>query len=416
MQQNYSDITCLSHQGETDRLYTLTCSIRIWNDDESIEIHECQDIEIESSYRRLVGTAVLSIPYSALSSYRTLIGSRIELRLGYDSADLVFSGYVVRCTVDMVTVLECDDLLSVLRQRSLPMTPTFRSLTAADFLASGSRYDVLRGTGIMLHPHCDCNSIVVGVVDLCAYYSVADLLEGWQKRGIMSYGVLQSDGTMLLRVGYLSLPSGSELNTTDRRLLSYTDKTSVEVIQSDFDVPSGGDNLKSTHVDKRYVAVRVMGVLSDGRYYRSTVRYAARGSSKYEFVNEHAPRSRRSQKRKGGSRGKSSATVKAHQDMRDYLVLPLYSTHTGGSETLFRQEAIAALSRYAGGGVGGTLTTFGDVAVHPGDVVGYICRHHEAKTGFYFVEGVRIRFGVRGYRRDLVMPFKYADLSYTSDE
>ena len=233
----------------------LACKILIWepedktkidaddpDDDKCLVLRECQSIEIEESYKKLIGTASVKFPrgtiikrtltkndidedgtttvyterladgtitekragYSTAQPSDFKVGQRIRIYLGYyrdkdnkvfkdakerqdamDAAAMahkpMFDGYITKCSVSTPIEIKCENLASNLKRKNCRKITTGKNAKVNDFLKEGGKYDLLKGTGLKLHPDtakCDIN---IGKVQLSEDLTIADLLTEWSK-------------------------------------------------------------------------------------------------------------------------------------------------------------------------------------------------------------------------------------------
>lgn len=183
-----------------------------------------------------------------------------------------------------------------------------------------------------------------------------------------------------------------------------SDSSSIKEILFDYNVAQNGLNLM--HTDKSFLAVEATSLTKDNKFYHITVRknpdYDAskKGSKKWQVLNE----TKLSKKAM-----KLGATVltksKDHVDLSQYTVVPYMSRKIGVSNDELLQEAIKYFESYNMNGIDGTLTLFGDLALRTGEKVQLTDNRYPGKNGYYLVDEVTTQFGTNGYRQVIKLPY-----------
>ena len=505
-----------------DVLNILVCQIKVWKAkgtdwfnippiDKCLVLNECESIEINNSYKELIGKAVLKIPKGTIISKITkseknvstgnyteqltetdvsestangqlltpdsliyedgsstlpikavrshdvdygvivvsrsstdklastddfAMGSRIQIKTGYvtnqERADeirfednppeleLVFTGFITGCSAGTPLEVECENMASLLKKVSCPKTISKRDMSVNDFF--GGTYDLLKDTGLQLSPISVETNINVGRVNLDANLTVADVLTEWGKSGIVCFMEPSGKYIRIGRVLYSGL-GGDKMPNSDKEYLSYSDNNSYQFIRFDWDVAN--DGLSIVHHDKRFLAVKAVGFTKDNKSFNLTVR--AKPDKEFDsdddyevldnvddvqVVNERVVRKKKDKvigwgkKRipQDGTVSESKRETKV--DMSKYTVVPYISKKIGVTREELIKEANDYRKKYTPNGISGTITLFGDVEIHPSEVVGLLDYRNPQKNGYYLVESVDIDFGVGGYRKKIKVPYK----------
>ena len=419
------------HGSDEDVLAILACQVKIWdakdkdwfnipgvNDESCLVLREVSSIEVSSSYKDLIGKAVIQIPRGTVIAKRKrdakvvtgtaetntvytksslqdatadgdtistqtalyedngksitsmepkgadiglldinktktetallqpgdiAIGNRIEIRLGYAYSELefelmkegegkdcglelVFTGFITSVSASTPLEIECENMAHLLSTISVPYNITDKSaIKVTDFLGSGSKYNLLGDSGIVLSPDCQDLDITVSGSTVGKDVTVADLISNWEKAGIMSYMDLDdATGKSVLKVGYPinTGKSGGALPNGDKRYITYTKDNTVCFIQFDWDVAR--DNLSLVRTDKKYLAVEAQGRSASGEYFKLVVRklpdsddeWISDTGGNYDYEGNFAVTNKRkmtklSQKRTGGTKTKVTKTTKS---------------------------------------------------------------------------------------------------------
>lgn len=457
-----------------DGVDVLICKIRIWEPEDKSKIDvnpdekkclvltECESIEIEESYKKLIGTASVKFPrgtiiqrtqtaadleengatevYTERLNDGTIVekraggsvaqpsdfhvGQRIQIFLGYyrDCGEAWeseaarkeammdylpstpdFDGYIVKCSVSTPIEIKCENLASNLKRKNCRKITTGEHATVNDFLKSGGKYDLLKGTGLELHPDTANLSIDIGKVQLSEDLTVADLLTEWSKYKLFCFIRTDDSGKPYIKVGrsYFSAKTAESIVNEDG-------ESNGKLIQFDYHVAE--DNLTLMNTDPKFLAVSAEGFMFEGgkeKKYSITIRLNPEwtGTSdtthkKFQLLNE-TKLSKKSQKL--GATMKSS--VKDKVDLSQYTVIPYTARKIGITQDELIKEAEAYFDGYNMNGIEGSITVFGDYHLQSGMKVELLDIREPEKNGWYLIEEVNTKFGVNGYRQTLKLPY-----------
>lgn len=380
------------------------------------------------------------------------VGSRIQIKLGYvkdlyddrgnvvqtatdrleairfmDDADelkLVFTGFITSCSASSPLEIGCENMASMFKKINCPNIVAKGDLTVNDFLKSGGRFDLLKDTGISLSSVSEEVNINIGKVSIDSNVTVADVFAEWNKSGVLA--LMEPDGRHV-RVGFAS-NVGSASNSDkkeSKKYLSYNDNNKRFIVQFDWDVAD--DDLKIVHVDKKYLAVRAVGNISDKKF-TLTIRprldidafeeIDEDDDTEFNVVNEREPRPKLGRLKKDGTRAKlkkPGIVVRTKQESKvkldNYTIVPYISAKKNITREQLLEEAKNYWKSYSQNGISGSLTLFGDVDINISDVIGLIDPSRPEVNGYYFVESLDIDFGINGYRKKIKIPNKIMNFS-----
>lgn len=370
------------------------------------------------------------------------IGNRIEIYLGYAysegefnemqqdnnktplNLEMIFTGFITKCSVSTPLEVECENMAHVLTTVNVPDILEKNTMKLSDFLADDGKYHILKDTGIELSKSNGESTVEIGKFHISSQLTVADVLAEWSKSGIVSFMENNDDGTSTLRVGkvfYAGL-NGDHLPSDKKDYITYTEDKHYNIVQFDWDVAS--DNLSLQNTDKKYLAVRVTGRDSDGKFIHFTIRKTDSSDGNWDVaddddqtwsvVNEKVTRRKKKtgKVKKGTARpyvnGTAYEKTKNKVDLSNYTVIPYISQTIPVTKEKLLQEAKLYWTKYVPNGINGTLTIFGDLKIKPADIIGLIDPRQPQKNGYYLVESVSTTFGLGGYRKELKLPFKVA--------
>lgn len=454
-----------------DGLDILVCKILVWEaadknkidvadppEDKCLIIRECESIEIEESYKKLIGTASVRLPRGTLirrtqtservekeevpkiyterlhdgtiTEKRTgmslaqptdfKVGQRIRIYLGYyrDKGKVFkneqeqreameqealshipnFDGYIVKCSVSTPIEVRCENLASGLKRKTCPPNVTIENAKVGDLIRPDSKHKLLDGTGLGLHPDTLSKTIEIGKIKLTDDLTVADVLTEWSKYGLFCY-ICYYDGTPYIKIG-MPFSKDKDMmigeNNKARRIL--------------FDYHVANDNLGLMNIDPAFLVVSAEGFKMEGDKqikYSITIRLNPQweGKSdteheKFQLLNE-TKLSRKSMKMSAVTKAKSPDKV----DLSKYTIIPYTSPKINITEDELIQQAKEYWENYNRNGVEGTLTIFGDLQIVAGEAVELVDKREPEKNGIYRVEEVNTKFGVNGFRQTLKLPY-----------
>lgn len=210
-----------------DMLDVLCCRITIGDADPSnpmaiqnpIVLTEVQEIEIEESYKKLIGTAKIVFPkgtvyqstlignatiegkdagritteimqdgvivekrtsQQAMNETSFCIGQRVNIKLGYNGVlKNMFDGYISAYNSDSQFEIQCENMAYKLKLKQAPKFETKASVSVNDVL--GEKYGLLKDTGFEIHSDTKRFDIQIGKVKITDNFTVADILSEWSK-------------------------------------------------------------------------------------------------------------------------------------------------------------------------------------------------------------------------------------------
>lgn len=464
-----------------DGLDILVCKILIWEpadkntidkddpaEDKCLTLRECESIEIEESYKKLIGTATVKFPrgtiikrtmtkndidengtttvyterlndgtitekragYSTAQPTDFKVGQRIRIYLGYyrDKGKVFkdkkerqeemekealnhtpnFDGYIVKCSVSTPITIKCENLASNLKRKNCRKITTAKDAKVNDFLKEGGKYYLLKGTGLKLHPDTASCDINIGKVQLTEDLTIADLLTEWSKYKLYCFIRNDNDGNPCIKVGrsYFSTKTAESIVNND-------DSSNGTTIQFDYHVAE--DNLTLMNTDPKYLAVSAEGFKyeknSEGKLkeikYSITIRLNPEwtGSSDTKHKKFQLLNETKLSKKAQKLGAVAKSQTKDNVDLSQYTVIPYTSRKIGITEDELIEEAEAYFDGYNMNGIEGTITVFGDFNFESGRKVELLDIRQPEKNGWYLIDEVNTKFGVNGYRQTLKLPY-----------
>ena len=357
-------------------------------------------------------------------------GNRIEIKLLYvrtdkeaeaikngtdpDSATLYFSGFIKSCSANAPFEVVCEDMGYLTKQIPSKKIKDNASLTVNDLFKDGGKYDLLKGTGIKLDKDTAESEINIGYINVSQNLNVYDILHEWSKSGLLCY--FSEDGKFL-RVANMSTKMG-DMNDQEKKNIDYNPNKTFHALMSDWDVVE--DRLQIQETDKKFVAVKAIGFMPDGKsiqlYLRLNPDVDNEGQTDFQVVNikDPKPRKKKGQKRKGGA---SPKDTKPKADLKSYIIRTYISPNRKDmSMKKLEEETKDFWKRCSVNGISGSLVVFGDLHILPHEIIGNVNVRHPEKNGYYMVESVDTTFSVDGgFRQEIKIPYKIANFQKAVD-
>ena len=313
----------------------------------------------------------------------------------------MFDGYIVKCSVDEPIEIRCEDFASKLKKIGCPNITPEKDLTVVDLFGKDSKYKMLEGSGLKLHPDMYNVEINIGKTPITDDTTVADVLIHWaDKARIYSYVKVDGNGDPCLMVGR------AFFSTKDKDSVMDLQETPKEIL---FDYHVAANNLTLMNTDKNFFAVEATSLeMKDGKqkFYHITIRKNPEydpnkaGSKPYQILNE-TKLSKKAMKAGATVMSKSKDRI----DLSTYTIVPYMSRKIDISHEDLQMEAIKYFEDYNMTGIEGTITVFGDLALKSTTRVKLVDNRHPAKNGYYLLGEVSTSFGVDGYRQTLKLPY-----------
>lgn len=193
------------------------------------------------------------------------------------------------------------------------------------------------------------------------------------------------------------------------------DSSEIPEILFDYHVANNGLTLMNT--DKAFLAVEATCLDTQDKFYHITIRRnpnwdeSKPTKDKWQVMNETTI-SKKARKLGATCLSKSKDKV----DLSTYTVIPYMSRKIGISHDALLEEAIKYFESYNMNGIEGTLTLFGDLALKTGTKVHLNDKQYPQKNGYYLVDEVHTTFGVSGYRQRIKLPYCIAKDKLESNE
>lgn len=431
----------------------LCCKITIGDADPSnpmvikntITLTEVLNIEINESYKRLIGTAKVVFPkgtvfkstiigngtiegkdasritteimqdgvviekrstQKAIDESTFKIGQRVNIKLGYNGyLKNMFDGYITAYNSDNQFELQCENMAYKLKLKQAPKFETPLSGTKVNDVC-GEKYGLLKDTGFELHSDTKRFDIQIGKVKITDNFTVADVLNDWSKFKVycfLKYDENSPDNMPKIAIGrpYSSSKSDPVFPTDNASAMPYK-------IYFNYHVADNG--LKVLKVDPKFLAVTGKALGADEKFFEVTVRlnpeYDPTNSNSKEFQVINATQISKKSHKLTGNTTADGAKTKTKVDLSTYTVVPYMSSNMKINSDKLVEETIAYFKDYNLNGITGDITLFGDFGLSTAVQVELIDDRNPSKNGVYLVDEVTTSFGVNGYRQKITLPYR----------
>ncbi|MDR1718048.1 MAG: hypothetical protein LBS20_19600 [Prevotella sp.] len=439
----------------------LCCRITIGNADpdnpmvikDPVEITEVEELEINESYKELIGTAKLKFPkgtvykstilgmiteegkdaarvtteimqdgviiekrntQNAIEESTFKIGQRVNIKLGYNGYfKNMFDGYITAYNSDSTVEVDCENMACKLKLKQAPKFETPLTGTKVNDVL-GEKYNLLKDTGFKIHSDTRKYDIQIGKIKITDNFTVADILNDWSKFKVYCFLKYDADSPDEMP----AIAVGRPYSSSKAQPVFPTDETGPYKIYYNYHVASSG--LKVLKTDPKFLAVTGKALGSDGKFFEVTVRlnpeYNAGDANSKEFQTVNATQISKKTHKKTGNKTAKGADTKTKVDLSTYTIVPYMSPNMKINSDKLVEETIEYFKNYNLNGITGSVTIFGDFGLSTAVQVELIDERNPSKNGVYLVEEVTTSFGTGGYRQKLSLPYKIKNAKTYGDK
>ncbi|GAA6466090.1 hypothetical protein K220099C10_19360 [Bacteroides thetaiotaomicron] len=409
-----------------------------------ITLTEVKEIEINESYKKLIGTAKVVFPkgtvfkstllgaatlegkdasritaevmqdgiiiekhtsQSAVDASTFKTGQRISISLGYNGVlKKMFEGYITGYNSDNQFELNCENMAYKLKLKQAPkfVTPIIGT-KVNDVL--GEKYNLLKDTGFQIHSETKRFDINIGQIKVTDNFTVADVLSDWSKFKVycfLKYDENSPDDMPTIAVGRPYSSSKSQ------PVFPGNEQSGPFKVYFDYHVANS--TLKVVKTDPKFLAVTAKALGTDEKFFEVTIRlnpeYAPEKKGSKEFQTVNATQISKKTHKVTGNVTAQGAKTKTKVDLSTYTIVPYMSSNMKINSDKLVEEAIEYFKGYNLNGITGKLTLFGDLALNTAVQVELIDDINSSKNGVYIVDEVVTKFGTEGYRQTISTPYR----------
>lgn len=434
-----------------DMIDVLCCRITIGDADagnpmvikDPIVLTEVEEIEINESYKKLIGTAKIVFPkgtvyqstvignatiegkdasritteimqdgvviekrssQQAMNEVSFKVGQRVSIRLGYNGLlKNIFEGYISAYNSASKFEIQCENMAYKLKLKQAPKFETKSSVSVNDVL--GEKYGLLKDTGFEIHSETKRFDIQIGKVKITDNFTVADVLSEWSKYKVYCFLKYDEDSPDNMPTIAIGRPYSSSKSQP-----VFPKDSEAKPFPVYFNYHVAQDGLKVVKTNPKFLAVTGKALGSDEKFFEVTIRLnpdydpTVAGSKEFQTVNA-TQISKKTHKVTGNTTAEGAKT-KTKVDLSTYTIVPYMSPNMKIDSDKLVEETIEYFRNYNLNGITGSLTLFGDLALNTAVQVELIDERNPSKNGVYITEEVTTTFGVNGYRQKVTIPYK----------
>lgn len=329
----------------------------------------------------------------------------------------MFEGFITKVGVDTPIELDCENMGYLLKQVTCKPVNTSVSATVQDILngkndTQPGTHALLAKTGLKLIK--DNPKITIGKMKIVDDYTVADVVRSWQKWGIFAYIAEGDNGELCLAVRRTFSSETGEG--------SLVDKAKVLKTPIDFAYNVANNGLTLINTNKNYIAIKAQ---CRDKENKNTTSLTIVTNPQWKEGDPEKERWRTVKETKISKRAQKKHHLRMVSEGSglgklddNYQVIEYISKNQGLTHDQLLDEAIEFYKHYNVNGIDGSLTLFGDFALHTTDVVQLQDNRYSAKNGIYFIDEVTTSFGTGGYRQTIKLPYciqRYGENSNSSN-
>lgn len=408
-----------------------------------IVLTEVEEVEINESYKKLIGTAKIVFPkgtvfqstvignatiegkdagritteimqdgvviekrstQQAMNEVSFKVGQRAKIELGYNGLlKTMFEGYISAYNSASKFEIHCENMAYKLKLKQAPKIETPASTSVNDVL--GEKYGLLKDTGFVIHSETKRFDIQIGKVKITDNFTVADVLSEWSKYKVYCFLKYDEDSPDNMPAIAIGRPYSSSKSQP-----VFPKDSEAKPFRIYFNYHVAQDGLKVVKTDPKFLAVTGKALGSDEKFFEVTVRLnpdydpTVAGSKEFQTVNA-TQISKKTHKVTGNTTAEGAQT-KTKVDLSTYTIVPYMSPNMKINSDKLVEETIEYFKNYNLNGITGSITLFGDLALNTAVQVELVDDRNPSKNGVYITEEVTTTFGVQGYRQKVTIPYK----------
>ena len=293
---------------------------------DAIEITEVQSIEINETYKKLIGTAKITLPKGSVcrstiigtvttegkdaSIFTTEImedgviiekqttqrlvdtttfkvGQRVNIKLGYNGVlKNMFDGYITGYNSESNLEIECENMAYKLKLKKAPHFETPASGTTVNDVLEGE-YNILKDTGFKIHSDTKKFDIHIGKIKVTDNFTVADILSEWSKYKVYCFLKYDANNESAMP----SIAVGRPYSSSKAQPV-FPEDESTGPFKIYFNEHVAQSSLKVVKTDPKFLAVTGKAMGTDEKFFEVTIRlnpeyvaqYHANGDDLYQTI------------------------------------------------------------------------------------------------------------------------------------
>lgn len=344
-------------------------------------------------------------------------GNIVRVFLGYDFQDkMMFHGYVSEVSNTSPVTIKLEDGAYLLKNKYVNGIYRNKSDKKEDVRLSDFIDDVLEGTGVELHPSVadTADEITFGKYFQAKQSSAIRVMKDIQDRGL---AVFFEMGKLIIGRTYFDSTLTPHISTISNP------NYSPPLIDNEFNVPQGGNKLKTTTMNKKRNMVTVQKFVNNSRVIQLNVALDPRKKEDVFIpVGIHDSDNKSNETQISNLTSWLIKNYDANVDTSGYSQITATMDAVGGNvpkaDNLDSYKAVIdemfdygkdMFWKYFDNGLGGTITTFGDYGLQSAQSVNLFDPRNPEVNGEYLITDVKTTWGQSGYRQTLKVGIKIKD-------
>lgn len=322
-----------------------------------------------------------------------------------ENMDKIFDGFITQCSPASPWIIKGENLMSIFKRMSCPKR-TSQTATLKDILDPNGSWRLIKDI-FELHSSNTLDKlgdVHVSPVVLSNEMTVADAFAEWSKRFGIYFRILDEveDSKLKpkLKIGY-TYSSGATPGGTDLCICQNADGQEP-VIYFDYNVAD--DGLTYIDTDPYYIMIKcvVPIIKTKGGRGKFTFHLKLKEDGGYEMVDKTII----------NRKGIKSKNTKPYFNYSGYTIIDriypdiLKESDVSSKEEELKKWAIQQYEDTIKNGLSGTLSLFGDLGLHTGEIVILNDKRHPKRNGKYIVEEVVTTLSQNGLRQNIKIPYK----------
>ena len=358
-------------------------------------------------------------------------GNVVRVFLGYDDVDkLMFHGYISEISATSPIKIKLEDAMWRLKQKTINSSylPTGgrKEVRLEDFI-----HDILDGTGVQLGSSVLTEEVTFGKKVVFRNSTVARVMDDIKKRGL---SVFMELGKLIIGRTYFDSTLTPHISTKSNS--GYK----PPIINTEWNVPKGGNNLRVNTMDKRTNMVVVQVFVGNSRVLQMGVVLKPNGTEDVFIPIEFSDSNTKDDSKLVGDL--QNWFRRKYRDEFEAVDVTGYSQHTAtmdsvasiggdlgaqinGTSSILSYDGIVdkmfehgknMYFKYFDNGLGGDITIFGDYGLQSAQSIDLFDPRNPEVWGEYLITSVSTNWGFQGYRQTCTIGIKIKDsINYIGD-